>query len=312
MGKQAEEVLVGLLSSAYKLDNDGVAGLKEPDGSFKDDAIDELLKKDTERVATLRGEVDKLKDEQFSYGRRKALEELEKSLRDEYGYKDATKKGKELIDAIIAERLKASSGTDEEKVKTHPLFRQLEEKVVGLPKAIEEAVKAREAELQAAFETERHSALVLDEAEAEFDALRPVLSSNPTVAANQKRDFLEKVRSLKFQVSVKDGKADIVPLDAEGKKRMEDNHGHAVPFRDLIRALVTERFDMHKAEERSGGPNPDRVGKRSEDAGGKFKLASKKDYIEAWGHIERTVSDLRERERQWAELKAQAKEAGVL
>lgn len=312
MGKQAEEVLVGLLSSAYKLDESGVAGLKEPDGSFKDSAIEELLKVDTGRVATLRGDVDKLKEEQFSYGKRKALEELEKSLRDEHGYKDATKRGKELIDAIIAEKLKAAAGTDDEKVKTSPLYRSLEEKVASLPKAIEEAVKAREEALKAEFETERHSALVLDEAEAVFDELRPVLSENPTVAANQKRDFLEKVRTLKFQVQVKDGKADIVPLDAEGKKRLEDDHGHGVAFADLIRNLVTQRFDLHQAEERSGAPNPDRVGRKSEEAGGKFKLASKKDYFDAWAQIERTVSDLREREKQWAELKVQAKEAGVL
>ena len=270
---------------------------------------------DAKRVTTLKGdpaEVEKLKDEQFSYGKRKALEELERDLRTEFGYKDASKKGKELINAIIAEKLQAASGNIDDKVKVHPLFLELEQKVAGMPKAIEEAQKQKEAELMAKLEQESHQRIVAEEAEAIFEELRPVLSQNPKVANAQKRDFLGLLRSGKFTVSEKDGVREITPMKPDGKARLEDNHGHAIPFKEFIKGLVTERFDLHLAEERTAGDDPNKVGNRSGGQGGKFKLANRADYTKEWGRIESEVRDPKEQSRLWAELKQAAKEAGVL
>jgi hypothetical protein len=311
----AKDILVGLLSSAYKLDEQGVAGLQQPDGSFKDEALDELLKLDQTRVATLKGEpadVQKIKDEYLGFGKRKALEDLEKTLRTEYGYKDATKQGKELIDAIIADKLKAATGSIDDKVKVHPLFLEKEQQVANLPKAIEEAVQAKEAELRGVFEEQRHQGVVASEAEVLFDELRPVLSKDARVAANQKRDFLEKVRSGKFKVSEKDGTMEIVPMSPDGQKRLEDNHGHAIPFKEYIRALVTERFDLHQSEDRSAGTAPGKVKGGDSDRGASAKLANKADYVREWGRIESEEKDLKVRAEKWAALKASAKEAGIL
>lgn len=311
----AKELLVGLLSSAYKLDEQGVAGLQEPDGSFKPDALQHLLDLDAKRVTALKGdpaEIEKLKDEQFGFGKRKALEDLERDLKAEYGFKDATKKGKELINAIIAEKLKAAAGDIDEKVKVHPLFLELEQKVKSMPDLIEKAKQEKEAEIKAELEKESHQRIVAEEAAVIFDELRPVLSQNPKVAAAQKRDFLALLQSGKFTVTVKDGTREITPMKPDGKARLEDNHGHAVPFKEFIRGLVTERFDLHQAEDRKTGPNPNDVGGRSGGEGGKFKLASKADYIKEHGRIEREVKDPKEQSRLWAELKTAAKEAGVL
>lgn len=311
----AKEVLVGLLSSAYKLDEQGVAGLQEPDGAFKPDALQHLLDLDAKRVTALKGdpaEIEKLKDEQFGFGKRKALEELERDLKAEYGFKDANAKGKELIKAIIAEKLKAVTGDIDAKVKDHPLYIELEQQVKTIPEQIEKARLEREAEIKAELEKESHQRIVADEAAVIFDELRPVLSQNPKVAAAQKRDFLALLQSGKFTVTVKDGVNMITPMRPDGKARLEDNHGHAVPFKEFIRGMVTERFDLHQAEDRKTGPNPNEVGNRSGGEGGKFKLATKADYVREHGRIEREVSDPREQSKLWVELKKAAKEAGVL
>jgi len=69
----AEEVLTGLLSTSYKLDETGVSSLKEEDGSFKDDALDNLTKTDVERVANLRNDGAKVRAETYSRGKRETL-----------------------------------------------------------------------------------------------------------------------------------------------------------------------------------------------------------------------------------------------
>lgn len=317
MAKSAQEVLVGLVRRAYNLTEEGVAELQESEGQFKDQALDDLLKLDADRVTTLKGpDISTRLTEKFQEGERRAAEKLEKDLMAEFQVKGSDKKGIELIKHVVQERL-AAAGTaklDDDKVKLHPLYQEVEKKVLAFPTELAAAVKAKEDTLLAELATERNTARVVEEAAAIFKGLRPKLSSNPQVAANQERDFLEKVKSGKYQVTEANGKLEIVPLKQKGEEwvRMEDAHSHPVPFEQLIGNLTRERFDLRASEDKDSAPDPDKVGGGT-GGGGSEKLASKEQYFKRWGEIESSYrTDPKTQAAKFAELKAEAKEAGVL
>lgn len=267
MPKTAEEVNTGILSTIYKLDETGVASLKEEDGSFKDDALDTLLKLDAERVKSLKGDPDALKRESYSRGKREAMEELERGLKEKHGVKETDKRGLELIDELLDLKVKAASGTDEEKVKASAQYRKLEKELAELPKTWEEKLKAREVEIRSEFQGERDTQTVLNEAAVIFDAWQPVLPGDAAKAANQRRIFLEQLRSFKFKVTQEDGRTDILPMKPDGSGRLEDDHGHPITLRQLVESRAGQLFDKRASEDRGGAPDPNKVGERSGGGG---------------------------------------------
>lgn len=271
MPKTAEEVLTGLLSTTIKLDETGVAALKEADGSFKDDTLDILAQKHAEHITTIRGDVEAMKRDRYSIGKKEALEGLERELRDEFGYKDATKKGKELIKDLIQMQLQAAGTTDEAKIKASAQFRELERKLAEEQAKIDEKLAAKEAEVVGRFEGERNISTVLSEAATIFEAWNPVLPGDAAKAANQKRVFLDGLRSEKFQVTRgQDGKVDIVVMKPDGSGRMEDSMGHAITLKSLVEDRAARMFEQRASDDRNGAPDPNKVGNRGGDGSGKY------------------------------------------
>lgn len=269
MPKTAEEVLTGVLSTTLKLDEAGVASLKEEDGSFKDDAPDTVSKLYSTHINTVKGDVDAAKRERYSHGKKEALESLERELMDEFGYKDATKKGKELIKAIIAEKLDAAASTDEAKIKASKPYLTVEQELRKEREEREAAIKAAKDEVRAELQGERDTQTVLDEALVIFEAWQPVLPGDAERAANQKRVFLDQLRSGKFQVTRKDGKVDILPMKPDGSGRLEDDHGHPISLKELVEHRASKLFEKRASEDRSTAPNPNTVGSGS--GGGSVK-----------------------------------------
>lgn len=316
MPKSAQEVLLGLVRRAYNLTEQGVAELQESEGQFKDEALDKLLQMDADRVATIKGpDMSVRLTEKFQEGERRAAEKLEKDLMAEFNVKASDKKGIELIKHIVHEKLAAANTAllDDDKVKLHPLYRKVEEQVTKFPSELEAALKAKEEELRAELDADRNANRVAEAALEVFRSLRPKLSPNPQVAKNQERDFLEKVKSGKYQVSQDaDGKLEIVPLRPDGKSRLENAHNHPVPFEELIGNLTRERFDLQVAEDKDNAPPPDGVG-GNKGGEGSVKLASKDAYFKAWGEIEEKYrTDPKTMQAEHAKLKETAKEQGVL
>jgi hypothetical protein len=261
MAKTAEEVLLGLVSTSYQMDDTGVAGLKEPDGSFKDDALDHLLKLDAAKVANLKGDREKEKADTYSRGKREALEGLERELKDEFGIKATDKKGKDLIKEIVALRTKGGDPLTEETVKAHPLYLKLEEHANGLPKTFEEKIKAREEEIRAEFKAERDFDRVRASAMKTFRGMNPTLPKNEEVANAQLTLLDQALKGLKYQLVEKDGEiADIVPMKADGSGRLEDAHGHPVKFEALIKTIGAKYFEFAEGEQREGADDPTRKG----------------------------------------------------
>lgn len=310
----AEEVLTGLLSTSYKLDETGVASLKEEDGSFKDDALDNLTKMDVERVANLRNDGEKVRAETYSRGKREALEGLERELRDEFGIKATDKKGKDLIKAIVAERTKGGDTLTEETVKAHPLYLKLEEHANALPKTFEEQLKAREAEVRAEFKAERDFDRVRASAMKVFKGMNPILPKNEDVANAQLTLLDQALKGLKYQLVEENGEiVDIVPMKADGSGRLEDAHGHPVKFEALIKATGAKYFEFAEGDQREGADDPNRKGKES-GKGGDTKAFDPKtvdQYAAEWQRITDTEKDLTKRRELLDKLKEAGKRNGV-
>lgn len=303
---------MGLLSTSLKLDETGVAALKEADGSWKDEATEELLKLDAGRVEALRKDVDSKLEERYSRGKRETMEALEKQLRDEFGVKSTDKRGIDLIKAIVAEKVNATGGLTDDKVKTHPLFQKLEEELRTLPTSFEEKLKAREEEIRTEFKRERQKDLVWERAHEVLQGMNPNLPDDPVVAKNQLRLLRQFVDEHEFDVP--DDGSIITPLSKDGKGRMEDKHGHAVKFNDFIQQAARQFYTFKAPAGGGGAPDPGRTGGRggsSTGDDGDATIASQADYAREWDRINRTSADINEKRERWSELKERAKKSGL-
>lgn len=310
----AEEVIKGLLSTSYKVDETGVASLMNEDGSFKDEALDHFIQLDAQKVASLKGDREKDKAESYSRGKREALEGLERELKDEFGIKATDKKGKDLIREILASRTKGGDPLTEETVKAHPLYLKLEEHANALPKTFEEKMKAREEEVRAEFKAERDFDRVRASAMRTFKAMNPILPKNEDVANAQLTLLDQALKGLKYQLVEKDGEiADIVPMKADGSGRLEDAHGHPVKFEALIKTIGAKYFEFAEGEQREGADDPNRKGKESGKGGGDkaFDPKTVEQYANEWQRITDTVRDLAERRDQLDKLREAGRRNGV-
>ena len=310
----AEEVIKGLLSTSYKVDETGVASLMNEDGSFKDEALDHFIQLDAQKVASLKGDREKDKAESYSRGKREALEGLERELKDEFGIKATDKKGKDLIREILASRTKGGDPLTEETVKAHPLYLKLEEHANALPKTFEEKMKAREEEVRAEFKAERDFDRVRASAMRTFKAMNPRLPKNEEVANAQLTLLDQALKGLKYQLVEKDGEiADIVPMKADGSGRLEDAHGHPVKFEALIKTIGAKYFEFAEGEQREGADDPNRKGKESGKGGGDkaFDPKTVEQYANEWQRITDTVRDLAERRDQLDKLREAGRRNGV-
>lgn len=288
MPKTADEILRGLATSAYKLDDKGVAELQESEGSYKDDALTILLSKDAERITALQTAHGNALTEKFNEGRRTTMEKLEKDLRAKYGYKDATKQGQDLIDAIVAEaQEKAGNGSIDDKVKSHKDFLALQGELAKVPKSIEDAVAAARLEERAVFEKAAITATVMEEGGILFDKLGVNLPDDATVAANLRHDFLVKLRTGNFQVIKKDGTTTIVPMSEDGKEALKDAHGHAVTFEQLGKAIAGKYFTFKASEDKETAPDPNKTGSNSSGGGNKTQptVATYEDYVKEFERV---------------------------
>ncbi len=311
MPKTADEVLVGVLSATLKVDDGRLSELKESDGAWKDDAIEKLAKLHADHVSSIRGDVDKLKQERYSQGKREALEALERDLREEFGVKDTDKRGKDLVKAIVG-AASAANGITDDKVKTHPLYLKLEEEYGKLPTTFEQKLKQREEELRAEFEAERTLSSALEAGHVVFQGMNPVLPKDPAVAKNQMRLLDDWIRSHKYTTIEEGGQRKFVPMKPDGSGRMTDDHGHNMTFDDLVRQGARMYFEFAVGERKGSGPDPDRTGKASSGGEKGRDPKTQAEYAAAWQAINDSPMTPAEKVAAWAELKEAGKRSGVV
>lgn len=255
MALNEKEVLTGLLSAAYQMDETGVASLYNEDGTIKDDALETLKKVDADRVTKLKPDTKKFFDEGYKKATSEVLSKREQEIQDAFKIK-SDKKGMELISEIIQSQAKAN-GTElnEDAVKKHPLYIST---VDRLSKEKEEGIKA-ESEKLVKFQTELQKkevfASVSSKAMDIFNTLKPVLSQDPAKAKNQMTDFADKLKSYEYDIQ-----GDQIIVLKEGKV-LEDSHGHRIPFEKVVKETAERYYDFHIVDPKKIPSNGDKDNK---------------------------------------------------
>lgn len=260
MALTEKELITGLLSTAYQMDETGVAELYNTDGTLKDDALDSLKKADSERVLKLKPDTKKFFDDGYKKASSEVLTKYERDIQDAFKFK-SEKKGVELIGEIISAQSK-SNGTElnEDAIKKHPLYIST---VDRLSKEKEEAIKV-ESEKLVKYQTELQKkevfASVSTKAMEIFTSLKPVLSTDSNKAKNQLVDFAEKLKGYEYDIQ-----GDQIVVLKDGKV-FEDSHGHRVPFEKVVKETAERYYDFHMVDSKKSPTNTDDKNKGAKTA----------------------------------------------
>lgn len=244
-------ILAGLLTTVYKKSDEEVATLLENvDGEdFDANAVlAEIVTADKARISTVRTDGF---DQGHQKGKKESLSDLEKQVRETFGIKDDSVKGLDLINAVHAlDREAGKGGVTEDDVKKHSSYIELQKKLNDAQKEIETKVSAAVSEAEGKFNRERTLSKAKSKALEVFEGLNPVLSTNPDVAKNQKKNFLALIEAFEFDES-EDGS---LIVKKEGKA-LDDGHGNLVDFNSLIKNQASSLYDFKQSEDRGSAGN---------------------------------------------------------
>jgi hypothetical protein len=247
------ELLTALLSKTYNMDEAAVKELllkKSEGGDFTDEiadsALDNLLSMDAERVKKLKPDTKSIQENFYKKGKQEALSDLEKSLRSEFGH-DGEEQGLDLVRSIVGK--KAGKPLDDDKVKTHPLYLQLEKQSRAEAEKIKAEYEAKIGEVEKTWHRTQITGKVKSKAMEVLDSLKPVLGENPAVAATRREDFQRLFDALEFE----DANGEIVVL--RDGKRIENAHGHAISFDQFVKDEAAKRFDFYKQDPKGNAGN---------------------------------------------------------
>jgi len=223
-------------------------------GTVKEDAIQRLLALDAERIKNAKSIAKERETELHDKGYKKAQAEslikFEGSLKEQFGV-ESTSQGVDLVKEIIA-KISKDTNLDDDKVKLHPLYLQLERKVGTdfVAKAEFEKVKGEFDGYKSQVEKDKVNSIVINDALRDFRSLKPVLSKDPSKALNQEQRFLNELKSFEYEVQ-SDGNH-VVKIDG---KRLENAQGHPVLFRDFVKQRAELQFDFELQGTKGNGGN---------------------------------------------------------
>ncbi len=256
-----KELLMGLVGKTLNIPNDELASLiYAEDGTLKPDSADVLVSRDAARIQALKDlnkdELTKVHDKGYKKAQAETLAKFEKELKDEFGISESNLVGKELVKEIVSKFAK-DNNIDEEKVKVHPKFLELERKLTGeyVPKTDYEKVVSEYDEYKKSFERRQVLQTVKQDAVKVFRSLKPVLSKDPARATNQELEFLEKLTKVDYELQT-DGNHII---KVEGK-RLETANGHPVSFADFVKSEASKRFDFEVQSDKGNAGNNNSTG----------------------------------------------------
>ena len=277
------EILKDFAVKALNLTDEQFAEIVYSDAehtTVKDNAIQELLRLDAERVKTLKAANKVELTEKYNSGHQKGLAEglgkFEQTLKEQFGVGDSTAIGVDLVKEILVKQGK-NIDIDDEKVKLHPLYRKLE---VALEK--DYIAKADYDKVVGEFDGYKNniqkneilSTVVNVDAVREFRSLNPVLSADPVRAINQENAFLNTLKTFEYEKQA-DGNH-IIKVDG---KRLENAQGHPIPFKEFIRQQAEMSFDFKVQGDKGSAGNNNNAG--GAGAGKSFSFKTKEEYLKA-------------------------------
>ena len=258
-----EEIIKGLLGTIYKIPETEIAELlKKSDGT---EGIDEkkvlnfIIDKDKARITAIKAEIPTKFDEAFKKATKEVWTKVEKSLKEKFDI-ESDLQGDDLIEFVsetAKEKAKDAPGekkdlTDDD-IKKLPVYtnaekawkKQLAEKETEKVNALKE--------LQDKFSQEKTFSKVRDAALSKFKKLGDViLPADPEKADKMiQRLLIDELTGYTYQV---DDKGNFLLLDKDGK-RVEDEHGHAMEFENLIEKIAKSNFDFKVSKDRKSPAN---------------------------------------------------------
>lgn len=273
----AKEVLTGLLSSAYQIDENGVAELLKPDGSeeFKDDALQVLLSKDAQRITALKPDTKKFFDDGYKKGQSESLSKFEKETKAKFGLQ-SDKQGIELLEDLVAQ-FKEENPDDPEKIKKSKFYidavEDFNKKSGELKTTYEKQLEdfKKQVERKELFGNVSSQALII------FENLKPILPTDAGKAANLKQVFINELSSLNYDV--RDG--NVVLLDKEGND-LVDGHGNRIKFDSLVKATAEKYFEFYQSDDKNAPNHKQNKGNAGSSV---FKINSQADFIKYMNEV---------------------------
>lgn len=228
----------------YKKSDDGATLTEE----IQEDALNALLKLDSERVGKLKPDTKTLFDNGYKKAQAEVSEKWEKMIREKFGI-EADVTGEDLVMTAHQMASKPPKQADDQ-VKAHPLYLQLEKKYQSdLEAAKAEGQKALE-EFKTGVERRNRLSAVQQEARKYLLSRKPVLSSDATKQENQIGLFLQQFEGYDFE-PLKDG--GFLPM--KDGKRIENEHGHPVDLKTLADKVADSYFDFQVQDAKGNGGN---------------------------------------------------------
>lgn len=258
-----KEQFNNLVGKILNIPEDKLADLYESDGvKLKSDAIDQLVQIDADRIKAIKDankeELTRMHDTGYSKGKGESLTKYEELLRSEFAIENKELKGIDLVKEIVSKNAKIEM--DEEKIKLHPRYIELERKLTNdyMPKAEYDKVKNEFDEFRTQIDKSKVTNTIKTDALKAFRALKPVLSTDPVKATNQENDFIEKFNKFEYEIQT-DGNH-IIKIDG---KRLENANGYPVTFADFVKSQASNYFDFSKQDKKGNAGN----GKDDDDDG---------------------------------------------
>lgn len=258
MNEKLVKILVAFVAKTTGKSEEEVSSLlikKEADkeDEVQETALSSLLDLDKSRVSIFEKKIKEQDDKGYKRGQAESLSKFENELKEKYGISD-DKKGADLVESIINAKASSSSETDETKIKTSKVYLDTVEK---LKKEKDAAVKewqdkyeGRENQLkkETTFKTISEKALTY------LDSLNPILPSDAEKAKRWKQTLLSQLGEFEFQVK-EDGKIIVLKKDGENFKVLENEHGHAISFEQIVKEKADGLFEYKKGEDKKGSGN---------------------------------------------------------
>ena len=237
-----KELLAGFLSKTLNIDANGVAALYNADGTILNaTALDDLLKLDSERIGKIKPDTKKFFDDGYKKAQSEVATKVEKKIAEAIGF-ETDKIGDDYISDLtnfVSELSKKTTTISDDAVKLHPVFKAREKELSKLLK---------ESEAKTAAEVERvtkENAKALAFAKVEKSALTLTKSKKPL---NIPADETKAEKQLRLLVTQHLNGYDFKDVDENGipqsiskdGKRVEDAHGHAMSFYQLLEKIYSD------------------------------------------------------------------------
>jgi hypothetical protein len=247
--------------------------------TIKDNALQELLNRDAERVkalkATNKDELTKMHDKGHQKGLAEASSKFEQTLKEQFGVGESTSQGVDLVKEILAKQGK-DINIDDEKVKLHPLYRKLEVALEKdyIAKSEYDKVTQEFDGYKSNVEKDKVMHVIKSDGLKIFRSFDPVLPTDQVKAYNQELDFINKLGAFEYEIQM-DG-SHIIKIEG---KRLENAQGHPISFTDFIRTQADKYFEFKKQGEKGSAGNNNASGNTS--GGSSFSFKTKQEYLQA-------------------------------